>query len=68
MINYNKSHGGGELVDIIVIGGGASGMMAAIQAAQQGCEVLLLEKMSVCGRKIRITGKGRCNLTTMKTH
>lgn len=68
MINYNKSHGGGELVDIIVIGGGASGMMAAIQAAKQGCEVLLLEKMAVCGRKIRITGKGRCNVTTMKTH
>ena len=68
MINYNKIHGGGKLVDIIVIGGGASGMMAAIQAALQGCEVLLLEKMSVCGRKIRITGKGRCNVTTMKTH
>lgn len=56
------------MVDIIVIGGGASGMMAAIQAAQQGCEVVLLEKMAVCGRKIRITGKGRCNVTTMKTH
>lgn len=62
-----KQNGGGELNDIIVIGGGASGMMSAIQAAQQGCEVVLLEKMATCGRKIRITGKGRCNVTTMKT-
>lgn len=56
------------MTEIIVIGGGASGMMAAIQAAAQGAEVLLLEKMAVCGRKMRITGKGRCNVTTMKTH
>ena len=48
---------------IIVIGGGAAGMMAAGQAAQCGAEVLLLEKMSQPGRKIGISGKGRCNLT-----
>ena len=55
------------MCDVIVVGGGASGMMAAISAAQQGCKVKLLEKMTTCGRKIRITGKGRCNVTTMKT-
>ena len=48
---------------IIVIGGGAAGMMAAITAAQQGADVLLLEKNEKLGRKIYITGKGRCNVT-----
>ena len=47
----------------IVIGGGASGIMAAGRAAQRGSEVILLEKMSQTGRKIGISGKGRCNLT-----
>ncbi len=47
----------------IVIGGGASGIMAAGTAAQRGSEVILLEKMSQTGRKIGISGKGRCNLT-----
>lgn len=48
---------------IIVIGGGAAGIMAAIRAAE-GCEnVILFEKMPHIGRKLRITGKGRCNLT-----
>lgn len=56
-----------EVEDIIVIGGGASGMMAALTAAQGGCQVVLLEKMARVGRKIRITGKGRCNVTTMKS-
>lgn len=55
-----------DVNDIIVIGGGASGMMAALTAARNGCQVLLLEKMASCGRKIRITGKGRCNVTTVK--
>ncbi len=49
--------------DIIVIGGGAAGLMAAGQAAQAGSRVLLLEKMPQPGRKLGITGKGRCNLT-----
>lgn len=48
---------------VIVVGGGAAGLMAAGQAALGGAEVLLLEKMSRPGRKLRITGKGRCNLT-----
>ncbi len=48
---------------IIVIGGGAAGMMAAGQAAAKGLEVLLLEKMKKLGSKIAISGKGRCNLT-----
>ncbi len=50
---------------VIVVGGGAAGLMAAGQAAGQGAEVLLLEKMNRPGRKLRITGKGRCNLTNM---
>lgn len=47
----------------IVIGGGAAGIWAAGMAAQKGSEVILLEKMSQTGRKIGISGKGRCNLT-----
>ncbi len=48
---------------VIVIGGGASGMMAAGTAARSGCQVVLLEKNSILGKKLLITGKGRCNLT-----
>ncbi|MDE7250505.1 MAG: NAD(P)/FAD-dependent oxidoreductase, partial [Lachnospiraceae bacterium] len=48
---------------VIVIGGGAAGMMAAIGAALAGGEVTLLEKNEKTGKKIYITGKGRCNLT-----
>jgi hypothetical protein len=50
---------------VIVIGGGPAGLMAAGQAAEAGAEVLLLEKMMHPGRKLRITGKGRCNLTNV---
>lgn len=49
--------------DGIVIGGGPAGMFAAITAAQQGCRVLLLEKNDRLGKKLLITGKGRCNVT-----
>lgn len=49
--------------DGIVIGGGPAGMFAAITAAQQGQRVLLLEKMDRPGKKLLITGKGRCNVT-----
>lgn len=49
--------------DGIVIGGGPAGMMAAIVAAQQGCKVLLLERNDRLGKKLLITGKGRCNVT-----
>lgn len=49
---------------VIVIGGGPAGMMAAIQAKQNGNDVILLEKMKSLGRKLLITGKGRCNITS----
>ena len=49
--------------DVIVIGGGASGMMAAYKAAIGGNSVVLLEKNEKLGKKIYITGKGRCNVT-----
>lgn len=48
---------------VIVIGGGAAGMMAAVRAAGKGHKVLLLEQNEKLGKKIYITGKGRCNLT-----
>ena len=50
-------------VDGIVIGGGPAGMFAAITAASRGSRVLLLEKNSRLGKKLLITGKGRCNVT-----
>lgn len=49
--------------DIIVVGGGAAGCMAALAAAEQGASVLLLERNPKLGRKLYITGKGRCNVT-----
>ena len=49
--------------DCIIVGGGAAGMMAAITASGLGKNTLLLEKMNRCGKKISITGKGRCNVT-----
>lgn len=48
---------------VIVVGGGAAGMMAAISAADSGAEVTLYEKNEKLGKKIYITGKGRCNVT-----
>lgn len=50
-------------LDVVVIGGGAAGMMAALQAAWAGAQVVLLEKNEKLGKKIYITGKGRCNVT-----
>jgi len=49
--------------DVLVIGGGAAGMMAAVFAARAGGNVSLLEKNEKLGKKVYITGKGRCNLT-----
>lgn len=49
--------------DVIVVGAGAAGFLAAISAARSGAAVTLLEKMSMPGRKLMITGKGRCNIT-----
>ena len=54
------------MYDVIVIGAGAAGMMAAATAAKNGRRVLLMEKMEKAGRKIRISGKGRCNLTNAR--
>lgn len=48
---------------VIIVGAGASGMMAAIAAARQGASVTVLEKMEKPGKKLLITGNGRCNLT-----
>jgi hypothetical protein len=48
---------------VVVIGGGPAGMMAAGTAAQKGDKVILVEKKDRCGRKLFITGKGRCNVT-----
>ncbi|MEX5285737.1 NAD(P)/FAD-dependent oxidoreductase [Selenomonas sputigena] len=48
---------------VIVVGGGPAGFMAAAKAAEEGASVLLLEKMKKLGRKMMITGKGRCNIT-----
>lgn len=49
---------------VIIIGGGPAGMIAAISAAEEGNEVIVLEKMKTLGRKLLITGKGRCNITS----
>mgnify|MGYP004487329663 FL=1 len=48
---------------VVIIGGGPAGMLSAIKSAQEGNDVTILEKMNTCGRKLLITGKGRCNIT-----
>ena len=53
---------------VLVVGGGAAGMMAAIAAARNGHHVCLLEKNEKLGKKLFITGKGRCNLTNACDH
>ena len=53
----------GEKTQVIVVGGGASGLAAAIAAAENGAAVTLLEQNENPGRKICVTGNGRCNLT-----
>ncbi len=52
-----------DAIKVAVIGGGAAGMMAAVIAARNGAEVTLMERNDRLGKKLRITGKGRCNLT-----
>ena len=49
---------------VVIIGGGPAGMMAAISASENKNDVLLLEKNNTLGRKLLITGKGRCNITS----
>lgn len=56
-----------ETFDVIVIGAGTSGMMAAIAAAEQGAKTILLEKNSRVGKKLLLTGGGRCNVTNQCT-
>ncbi len=51
-----------EKFDVAVIGGGPAGIMAAIKASDSGAKVILLEKNNSLGKKLLITGKGRCNL------
>lgn len=51
--------------DIIVVGAGASGLVAAIAAARSGCRVLVIEKKEAAGKKILATGNGKCNFTNM---
>ena len=49
---------------VVVVGGGPAGMMAAITASENGNEVYLFEKNDKLGKKLLITGKGRCNITS----
>ena len=49
---------------VVIVGGGPAGMMAGISAARSGNEVVILEKMNMFGKKLLITGKGRCNITS----
>lgn len=51
------------MIDVCVIGGGAAGLMAAGAAAQRGLDTVILERNEKVGRKVMITGKGRCNVT-----
>lgn len=52
-----------DRTELVVIGGGAAGMMCAYNAAQRGMSVVLVDPNRQLGRKVRITGKGRCNVT-----
>lgn len=61
--NTNRDPKPSQPRKVVIVGAGAAGMMAAIAAAEQGAQVVLVEKMDQAGRKLRITGKGRCNLT-----
>ena len=55
-----------QTVDVIIVGAGASGLTAGIQAARQGARVLILEHMDKAGKKILATGNGKCNFTNEK--
>jgi predicted Rossmann fold flavoprotein len=52
-----------QMFDVVVIGGGAAGMLASAVAAERGLRVAVIEKNDFFGKKLRITGKGRCNVT-----
>ena len=55
-------------MQVLIIGAGAAGMMCGIEAARRGQEVLILEQAAGPGRKIRISGGGRCNFTNIYTN
>ena len=54
------------MYDVIIIGGGTSGMMAAISAAENGAKVAIIDKNRMLGKKLRLTGGGRCNVTNCR--
>ena len=58
MVYMKRQH-----AEIAVIGGGAAGMLTAATAAELGADVVLFERNAYTGKKLRITGKGRCNVT-----
>lgn len=67
-MSHNKNLAGDKIWDVVVIGGGPAGMIAAGRAASRGKSVLLLEKNTDLGKKLLITGGGRCNVTNNKTN
>src|SRR5659263_573241 len=54
--------------DVVIIGAGASGMMCAIESGKRGRSVLVIDHADKIGKKIRISGGGRCNFTNINTH
>jgi predicted Rossmann fold flavoprotein len=56
-----------QIIDVLIIGGGAAGLMCAIEAGRRGRSVVVLERSSQIGKKIRISGGGRCNFTNIHT-
>jgi hypothetical protein len=62
-MNASEKHSPSSRYDVLIIGGGAAGMMAATVAAEAGKRVLMLEKNSSLGKKLNISGGGRCNIT-----
>ena len=54
-----------KLYDIVVVGAGPAGMMAAIRAGQLGKNVILIERNDIIGKKLKITGSSRCNITNI---
>ena len=64
-VSYNNEKKAGDIMVIGIIGAGASGMAAALSAAESGAQVLLIERQARVGRKLAATGNGRCNLTNL---